>query len=52
MTLKSQEYHIVKNSKQNKKHNYVNWEKYTKKEDVGYAHTNKRHPKNKLHIHF
>ncbi len=30
-------YHIVKNSKQDKKHNYVNGDKNSNKEDVGYA---------------
>ncbi len=29
--------HIVKNSKWDKKHNCVNWEKYTNKEKVGYS---------------
>ncbi len=34
---KSISYIIVKNSKKHKKHNYVNWDQYTNKEDVEYA---------------
>ncbi len=34
-------YHIVKNSKYDKKHYYVNWDKDTNK-DVGYAQKNQQ----------
>ncbi len=33
-------YHIVKNSKLDEKQNYVNWDKNSNKEDVGYAQKN------------